>query len=452
MAVKNTSTVSHQIKGPLPSRIPNYLAPLSPGAIKKQATTTIAAAYRPASQELDQQGTQAKAISDKRTADNKYYLAWLNTQEQAMQTHADAANQQLIDQENTLRTQQQGLYSTQAGSLIAAANARSGNVSSNGQSNAFNQTLTQNQITNEGLLNSAQQSSNETMTHDNDLTNAVRLNSSSFVQAGEQKQLSDLQTALTGIAQARSKLVTSEASDTIKEIARLNGIEIQKAQSNRDYGAAVAKLNLSTAETQSLIDNRAANTKLAGQRLTLDLNKAQLAQLNSDRTYKLDAAKYGAQAAKDLYERQHGLGVYKPAKGTSAKPPLTQTGQNALYKRIDAVTAQINNLITQHGYTPQQAYHAVQNGGFVGGAQHESQSTSSTGTTSTSKSQGQVKISQEGDIQILNAAFNLRAGGVGLSPGDVAALKAMGLAHPGNHYGTPSSITNPVDTAGPRPT
>lgn len=437
---------------PTAARIPNYLAPLSPGAIKKQATTTIAAAYRPASQELNQQATQAKAISDKRTADNKYYLAWLNTQEQAMQTHADAANQQLIDQENTLRTQQQGLYSTQAGSLIAAANARSGNVSNNDQSNAFNQSLTQNQITNEGLLNSSQQSSTETMAHDNDLTNAVRLNSSSFVQAGEQKQLSDLQTALTGIAQARSKLVTSEASDITKEIARLNGIEIQKAQSNRDFGVAAQKLGISQAETQSLIDNRAASTKIAEINAQTRLSTAQQNAMNQDRNFDLNKQKFGAAAAKDLYERNHGLGPYRPAKTTGAKPPLTQTGQNAVYARIDKVTAQINNLITQHGYTPQQAYHAVQNGGFVGGGQHESQSTSSTGSSSKSLSQGQVKIIQEGDIQILNAAFNLRQGGVGLSPGDVAALKAMGLAHPGNHYGTPSSITNPVDTAGPRPT
>lgn len=412
--------------------VPNYLAPQTPQQIKKTATTTIAAAYKPAKQDLNHQQKQAQAISDKRSADNKYYLAWLNTQEQALQAHADAANTQLVGMEQGFAQQQAQLFNGQQPGLVAGADARSGNVSNNAQSTALNQTVTQNQALNAARLGSTSQSGLETISRDQDMLGAVRLNSSAAISAADQKQLSDLQTTLSNIASARTKLFSSQAADTQKEIGRLGGIEIQKAQSNRDYQAALVAAGVKTAEIKSLMTARTAATALNQKKFDLALTKAQQAQANSDRTYQLNKGRYGLSVAKDQYEREHGLGPYRPVKGTPAHKPLTQSSQNTIYNRIDKTTGLVEQLINTYGLSPQAAYHLLQNGGYVNGPTH----TTSTGKTSTSP----VHFNPVGDVQILNAAYNLRSGGSGLSPGDIRALKAMGLATPEKRY---SHYSNP---------
>lgn len=421
------------------SQIPNYLAPQSPQAIRRQATTSVAAAYKPAQQDLNHQEKQAKAISDKRSADNKYYLAWLDTQEQALQAHADASNTQLVGMEQGFAQQQQQLFGGQASTLAAGANARAGNVSNNAQSTAFGQSLSQNQALNTASLASKSQAGLETVGRDQSLLDAVRLNNGAFMSAAEQKQISDLQTTLSSIASARTKLGSAQAADTQKEEARLGGIEIQKAQSNRAYATALQQLTNSTVNINSEISTREANAVTARINAKTSLTRAQNTQMDADRNFKLAKQRYGLAAAKDLYERDNGLGPYRPSKGgKGAKPPLTQGSQNVIYGRIDKITGQVNQMVQTYGLTPQAAYHLLQNGGYVNGPAH----TTATGKQTVS----QIHINPVGDIQILNAAYNLRSGGSGLSPGDVRALKAMGLAHPGNrysHYSNPNTYNGP---------
>lgn len=423
-------------KGSGGSHIPNPLAPLSPRQIRQQATTTIGAAYKPAYSQLDQQTKTARGISAKRTADNQAYQQWLNTQMGALQAHAESANSALTSLEQGLQAQQQGLYAHQGSDLTAGANARQGNVSANADSTSFGNELYQNQQSNMGQLNSAEQQYASSQKSGNDALSGTAANNYGLIQAAQTKQLSDLDTVLGKLSDARTQLNTKQTADVAKEIARLQGVEIQKAQSNRDYAAAAEKLGLSAANIQSQIQTRSGQLGIAQQNANTSATRANNAQLNADRNYKLNQARYNSQVAKDMYERDHGLGPYRVSKG-GKKPSLSITSQNAIYNRISKVRGQVESLISA-GYTPTQAWHLLHSGGYV------------KGPAGASGKRGNVHYAAVGDDGLLNAAYNTRHGAGGLTPGDLNYLKNMGLDNPGsrlpvipNYYPSPGGAASP---------
>jgi hypothetical protein len=410
------------------AKIPNYLAPISPQQIVKNATNTMAKAYAPQVQSLNQQQAAAQGLSDKRTADNKYYNTWLQTQMGALQAHANAADAQIQGAQSGLMAQQNALYSAQPGQLVAGADARSGNVSNNAQSSAFGQDVNANQQQNTGLLNASEQSALGTIQGNEDQRNNAQANDFNVVASQQNTQLGQLQTALTGIANNRTKLATAETGDVAKEIARLQGVEISKAQSNESFQAAEQKLGLTAATDSSTIAKNAAtstaalsnaataktNAATSQVRAATALSAQQQNAMNQNRDYNLNAAKFGAATAKDMYERTNSLGPYKVAAGKTPKP-LSDASQNVVYTKIDQISGTLNQLI-QNGATPQEAYHLLQNGGS---------------TTLNGKSHSYTPD----NIQLLNAAYNVRNGGSGLTAGDIAALKhVFGLSTPGQRY------------------
>jgi hypothetical protein len=405
----------------------NWLQPQTNKQIQQQATTTIKTAYAPVFQQLDQQAKQAQGLSDKRTADNKYYQSWLDTQMSALQSHADAAQGQLTTMMQGFQAQQSQLYSGQAGQLVGAADARAGNVSNDANSNAFGEQLHQNQQYNEGILNSAGQQATAGMMTANDQLSGARANDFAEVQDSQRKNLADLNTALTKIGDARTVDQTKETGDIAKEVSRLQGVSINVAENNRNYAAAAQKLGISAANISSEIQNRNATQSLNQKKLNLDLTKAQLAQMNSDRNYQLNQDKYNSATAKDLYERQHGLGPYRANKTSS----LSQTSQNSIFQHIDKLGATMNDLVNNYGLTPQQAYHVALNGGPVQiGTRTQTQPNGKKISVPTYKN-----FTGDGNAQIVNAAYNaVRNGGTGLTPGDVAALKKMGITDPSTRY------------------
>lgn len=441
------------------SKVPNPLAPLNPNQLKQQAVKTVNSAFAPVYQGLNQQTKQSQGINDKRTSDNKYYLSWLNTQQASLQAHTDAANSQLAGLETTLGAQQQQTFQPQAANMVGQANARVGNVSNNAQSNAFGTApssggetqLQASQAYNTQMLGASQQSAINQIGTANAQQTGSAGNSAGIVADLQQKDNAANATAMTNIANTRAKDQTLQSSDIEKEIARLQGVEIQKAQSNENFQAAQQKLGLTTANTASQITARtnsanaaqqrnqisAANTNsLIGSRNTtaaLNLTKAQNSQMNADRTYKLDQQKYNSATAKDMYQRQHGLGPYKVAASKSGSvgsaisgvaKPLATASQNALYNSIDKIAAQYKSVSsTQPNWTPEQIYYFLQKGGVL--------ATPVTGGTTGKPTT--VRYAPEGNAQLLNAAYKI-AQGLALNAGDVAALKGMGLANPGSRY------------------
>ncbi len=417
---------------------PNWLAPQSAQQLASQATKTISSAYAPQYQNLAQQTKTAQGLSDKRSADNKYYLSWLDTQMSAIQAHADASNQALISAEQGLSNQQQGLYATQSADQVAAANARAGNVSNNAQSTPLTTGIQQSEAAGTGLLGSAEKNVLANAGTNTNALAATRANNYGFIGAAESKQLADLNTTLTSIGNARSTLATKQTADTAKEIARLQGVEIAKAQSNRNFDVAAQKLGVTVANTNSEIQTRAATTATGQKNAATAAQRAQDSQMNADRNYQLNVAKFNSATAKDIYQRDHQLGAYRPSSAGVVKP-LSPTSQEAYYNKIDKVAGDAN-WIRQHfpNMTPAAVYSLLQRGGTltIPGAPNP--------TTGKVPPQNRT-FAPAGDMVILNAGFNVRQGGSGLSPGDVSTLKALGLTDPATRYGSynlPTSAQN----------
>lgn len=390
----------------------NPLAPLSPQQIQQQAKNTVASSYKPAYQNLNQQQTQANNIAAKREADNKYYLAWLDSQGAALQAHADAANATLQGLEQQLTGNQAQQFAALPGQLIDAAGARAGNVSNEANANAFGRYLSPQLQANTQDLHGAAAGALAATGNTTDILGSARANAAAVVEAGRDKQMSDLNTALTNIANERSKLQSSETGDIAKEIARLQGVEVSKAEYNQNYATAAQKLGITLANTQSEIQARAAGTQIAATR-------AANAAMSSDRNYKLAVAKYDSATAKDIYERDHHLGPYR----VHTNAPLSPSSQNTIYGRISTVQGELRQLMSTYGYTAQKAYHELLNGS----TEQLSTKDPKTGKTVFYNK----KTYTPPDVKILNAAYNLTTG-FGLTKGDIAALEKMGLSNPGS--------------------
>jgi hypothetical protein len=416
--------------GPPTQQVQNPLALMSQNQIVKQATNSISKAYKPSYANLDQQGQKAQDLSAKRTADNKYFMGWLDTQNQALQAHADAANKALSDASAGVLNAPIGT----AGNVGTGANA----TAVAGDAAGLHQQLAGNALS---QYASAAVGSNAVA--------AARANNSNVVLTGEQKQQAALDASLLGIATQRSKLQGTQASDLTKEISRLQGVNISIAQSNRSYDAAAQKLGISAANTQSLINTRAATTATGRQNANTNSTKAANDQMNKDRTFQLDQAKYGDAVAKDIYQRDHGLGGYKPS-ASGATKPLGTTAQNALYNKISGIQGELRQLVAK-GSNGGAAFQTLKNGGSVtlDTGQDKVLSTYGSvagGTTSdtpaelakdkASKTQPINEITKTksytaADLQLLNVAYDSLYG-AGISKGDIAALQKRGLADPGS--------------------
>lgn len=407
------------------------LAALTPAQITGQATRTINTAYQPQYTALNQAGKQATGLSSKRAADLSQYQKWLSTQLDSIQTQNNAASQALQGQIKGISDQQSALYAGQAPALVNEANARAGNVSNNAQSNSLGEQLGANQAFTGGLTAAAEQGALRSMDVGATSLGASRANAGAYMGSLVSKNQSDLQTSLTNIANDRAKLKQAQTGDLAKEIARLGGVEIQKAQSNRDYQTAVEQLQLQGANIGSEITARTAaattaarNATTAETRAAIDAKnadtaawKANQSQANSDRSYQLDVQKYGDAVAKDKYLRDHGLGTYKPSK-TGAKAPLGQASQNAIVGKIGKIQTTLRLLINQAGQSPVDAYHKIQRGGPL--------------TIGTGTSARKITITAADDPQLLNAAYNtlgIPGTGTGLNAGDVNALLGLGLSY-----------------------
>jgi hypothetical protein len=414
---------------------PSPLAPLTPKQIQQQAKSTVSSSYTPSYQNLNQQQTQAQNIAAKREADNHYYLAWLDTQGQALQAHADAANATLQGLEQQLTGQQTQQFAALPGQLVTAASARAGNVSNEANANAFGRYLSPQLQANEQNLHGAAAGALAATGNTTDMLGAARANTGAYVMAGQDKQMSDLNTALTNIAQQRSKLQSSETGDVAKEIARLQGVEISKAEYNQNYATAAQKLGITLANTQSEINTRAANSKIAATNASTSATRAANSQMNSDRTYQLNVAKYDSATAKDLYERQHHLGAYK----LPGNHPLGQSSQNVIYGKISTVEGTLRQLLT-NGANPQTAYHTLLGGKTVNIPTGRTHNVKQTDGTYKSEPIYRTTTYKPPDVQILNAAYNLVTG-FGLTKGDIAALEQMGLVNPGTRLKVADTTT-----------
>lgn len=104
---------------------------------------------------------------------------------------------------------------------------------------------------------------------------------------------------------------------------------------------------------------------------------------------------------------------------------------NAIFAHVDYVTGEIQNLIN-HGFSPKDAYHVIQNGGRV-----------QTGTNASGHATYRTYFPNKLGTQVLNAAYNVRSGAPGLTPGDLAWFASLGIKNPTRYAHSPGKASGP---------
>jgi hypothetical protein len=234
------------------------------------------------------------------------------------------------------------------------------------------------------------------------------------------------QEALRGIGQSGtvknqplvSKIADLQASKgalQATDLGKLRQQEVANQISRTGLGIKSATLQQTAAQDQAknTLTARGQNITAANDRASQLNRTAAIAQsnLNNLRTTNTSAANNAANnSTRTLIAQMKGNGkTGKPATGAQA---------NAVFSHVDYVTGEIQNLIS-HGLPPAQAYHIIQNGGRI-----------QTGTNASGKATYRTYYPNRLGTQVLNAAYNVRSGGSGLTPGDLAWFASLGIKNP----------------------
>lgn len=449
-----------------------WLADLTPAQLKKQAVTTISAAYKPSFGDLNSEQKQLAALNAKRAQDDTAYQNWASGQEQSILAQGTAADANFAAASSAANTALANAAPSSA-ALVAQANDRQGNVSDNststqlGAGGTVDQNTARVNATND--IGSVENLAN--VQNSGDLLRSDAINVNSRIGDNEASQAATAQQQLTAIGTQRSKLQLSKAGDIEKEIARLQGVEIQKAQNAQQEALAEQTLGANTANQQATAANNAASiaasVKIAGidakkyfaglnnaraiakyeqlnenQRAKLSsetsLTEAQQRAALSNKEYLLNVKKVGIAKASTIWKEQHPNAGSSSSSAHSGNPggsPLTANEQNEDYAKVHGIVGTLNGLFPHYPTGP---------GGVKGGDtavyQALANGTSLTYTGSDGKPVTITAAELGGPYppELLNAAFDLsqfRAGKGGLSPRDIAKLRSIGLRNVTQHLG-----------------
>lgn len=296
--VKDAHTKGFTVDSFLQSDLPDPMKARTNEGMTRQAQSTIASAYAPAEAELTQAEKRAQSIGDKRSRDNKYYLDWLTARSGELNAHAQAADQKLIERNTQIADETAAHNEALKSNLVAQAQATQGNSSDPNQSTAIAGTAAEGVRSNNVVANQRQASSDFVASREKQNATDQAANFAQ-IAASQARAQADTYKSLQGVADERTKLALAKGADSSKEIARLLDQEIDKANSNREFGAALQKLNIqgdankirltgiqttsadrgkSRALTAAIADRTASQRdqeiNLKGDRLTLDWYKA----------------------------------------------------------------------------------------------------------------------------------------------------------------------------------
>lgn len=283
--VKRAHKAGFTIDSFLDPSTPRPLKERTPSSLTKQAYNTVAKAYAPGEQQLDQRSQDIKAISDKRALDNQFYLNWLSARHAQLATHAQAAEQQLIAAAGGIQNQTMQDYGAVQQRLKDTAAQQPGNVSNPEQATAFNLTPEAKRAVDLAGVQ-ANQTLDRVSLNDKAIADG-EANNFAFMAAQEAKRVADTWQQLHDVADDRMKLELARGQDAAKEISRLLDNEITKANANRDYAAAASRLgiqqqNADTAVGRLALGNKSLKHKTAVDQANLKIKRGQL-KVSQDR-------------------------------------------------------------------------------------------------------------------------------------------------------------------------
>lgn len=392
---------------------PDPLKERTQNSLKQQAAKTIAAVYQPAEGALDQQAQRLQNIDQKRQADNAVYRQWLMDQ----QTKYEAAARQSESQyqgylQGLQQTTEQQHQNAQQQAIQAVQNAP-GTVSDMKQSTAL-QGLSADTTRATGLVGTQIQKTAELIPSMESNFQAERQGIIGQSNAAEAKRQSDLSTGLDGINQDRLKLLSSQASDQLKEFQRLQGQQVDIANSNRNFGAAAQKLDIAQGTLNLKAKSDKQNFALKKQSLSIqkakikfgyDKLRQDVGQKEADRQFKQYLIKNGFTTSGALQK--------KPGAGGKGKSP-TAAVQKTSVVQVQTIGNAVNILRRLTQENP--GGDVIRNGANKGKTFRR-------------------RLAEQGYAQpIIDLAGEIQATGK-LSPAGIRKAKALGIVNPQQLYG-----------------
>lgn len=204
------------------------LAPMTPKALRRQAKETMRAVYKPAFKQLGREEAHMLSISEKRKADNAYYLNWLDKQSGQLQAHQDAANAALEAAGSAASADVAQNYEGLRDQLVATGESTPGVISDAGNATAFDVSGQANR--DQELIGNARQQSLDQIRSGISASDLAQANNFATIAAAEASRVGDQWKALSQIADAKQQVRLARGADTAKEVARLLDREVQKSQ------------------------------------------------------------------------------------------------------------------------------------------------------------------------------------------------------------------------------
>jgi hypothetical protein len=233
----------------LQSDLPDPLKLRTRTSLRREAGKNVATAYAPAEAELTDRERRIANLDSKRKADNEYYLNWLKTKSGELEASAKGAQALYDSRQGEIRTQLQGEIAAARNTAGQVSLAQGGVVSDPSQSTALANP-------GESIRATERLAAEQTLGNQQSLTNQGHLafaSAASFalMAAEDAKRSARTWESMQDLADDKHKLTFAKAADSQKEVARLLEGEVAKAGSNREYLAALDKLDI-TRDTLNL--------------------------------------------------------------------------------------------------------------------------------------------------------------------------------------------------------
>lgn len=353
------------------SKVPTAFKERTPDWIKSEASKQVSAGYKGAEKAIDTNEQAAKNLAAKRSEDDQRYADWLKGENDKMDANAAAADALLQQQQNQIASEMQQRYAQGAQASIAAANAAGTGTQSAGSSVLANPAASNRAQDAAGAIRSGTASQLASGAAQRD---RLRGANTAFATAARNMTSKGLFDSMADISKQRAALGADKAKDIATFIKELQNNEFRKAQSNRDYMAALGALGVKEGQLalgQAEHDRKTRADKIRARDIAEDNARQR------DRDRKKGSSKY-TQAQRVEYKKQMSTALSTirgqskkhndgntyweiPASGSTPAQYLALTPKNErqIYNRINVT---IGDPVRAKAITQQLIYGKVYDG------------------------------------------------------------------------------------------
>lgn len=322
----------------------NPLAPIPPKVLRRQAMELMRTLYKPGFAQLSNEEKRVNSISEKRKADNSYYLNWLTKQSELLGAHEESARAQVLAAGQQAQGEVQKGWEDLHQQMVSNAGSEAGVSTLPAEAAAFN--------VSDAALKGAHEIQDQRTATQNQLStlgNAASLGSAinfAEIAAMESKRNSDQQKSLNTINNSRQELRLNRAAEAAKEYARGLDKEIEKAQARAQIAASEATAAIEAKRFGLDAEKAAREGKEFEFEKHYKNKKLGLEKFSQKQKHEIEEGNLTVAEAEEENKRKH---VENEGNRTPAEKAKSHEKQQAKNQQINA---NINTVLTQVQHNP----------------------------------------------------------------------------------------------------